>query len=489
MTGSTPETSSFPVGRATEADARRPTRGEWLGLCVLLVVAGLLRLGASRGGLWLDELWTLGPDVRGKINSAGDVFTSIHHENNHYLNTLVGWWLGPDCEAWKYRFPSVLAGLVTVACGWRIGRRRSPAAGWLSAIVLALSYPLVHYGSEARGYALAVAGAMAGVDLRERLWSRPRGITAFATGLVETLGLLAQPVLICHLAGLAVVNGWLAWRETTAQNRRAVWQLAALALPGLIFCGLYWIDLSRAFNPGGPVFPLMDVVTQTLSLVVGGPLDEPGVHLAGMLGGVWLVGVAWWARRGEQAAVGVAILGGVVIPFLVLMIEARYEVYPRYFLVAITAAQLLMSLALGTAWNHGGWKRVAVLMALVGWGGATAGHLLRLWSLGRGDAGEIVELLARESRQSPIRYTADHDFRMRMFLEEGFRRRGWDPPPPPVRPGESGGREPEWLLSHDFRISPAFPETLSLGRAKWRRRVVSPYAGLSGWSTAVYSRD
>ncbi len=477
-----------PAARATSSGNATTTRVEWFGLCLLLGLAGLLRWGASRGGLWLDELWTLGPDVLGKITQPGQVFTTIHHENNHYLNTLVGWGLGPDQAAWKYRFPSVLAGMLTVACGWSIGRRRSCEAAWLVAIVLAVSYPLVHYGSEARGYALAVAGAVAGVDLRERLWNRPGALTAFAAGMVETLGLLAQPVLICHLAGLAAFVGWLAWQRGSGQDRRALWQLAALALPGSIFAVLYWIDLSRSFNPGGPVFPLREVQLQILSLVVGGPLEGAGVLAAGVLGGLLLIGVVWWGLRKEPAAVWTALLGGVVVPALVLVIEARHEVYPRYFLVGITAAQVLVCLALATAWNSGGWKRAAVLAGVVVWGGATAAHLVRLWSWGRGDAGEIVELMVRESRQKPIRYATDHDFRLRMFLEEGFGRRGWEPPPPPVRPGDTGEREPEWLLTHDFRIAPVFPESLVLGRGTWRLQAVSRYSGLSGWSTAVYSR-
>jgi len=478
-----------PLSPATDSGGRSTTRTEWLGLCLLLGVAGLMRWGASGRGLWLDELWTLGPDVLGKITQPWQVFTTIHHENNHYINTLVGWGLGPGHAAWKFRFPSVLAGMLTVACGWSIGRRRSPGAAWLLAIVLAVSYPLVHYGSEARGYALAVAGALAGVDLRERLWTRPRALTAFAAGLVETLGLLAQPVLICHLAGLAAVVGWLAWQRTSGQDRRALWQLAVLALPGSIFAVLYWIDLSRAFNPGGPVFPLAEVQLQLLSLVVGGPLEGPGVLAAGVLGGLLLMVVAWWGLRKEPVAVWTALLGGVVVPSLVLVIEARHEVYPRYFLVAITAAQMLVSLAMVTAWNSGGWKRAAVLVGVVLWGGATAAHLVRLWSWGRGDASEIVELLVRESRQKPIRYATDHDFRLRMFVDEVFVRRGWEPPPPPVRPGATGEREPEWLLTHDFRIAPTFPESLVLGRVTWHLRGVSRYAGLSGWSTAVYSRD
>jgi hypothetical protein len=458
-------------------------------LCVLLGVAGLLRLGASRGELWLDELWTLGPDVLGKITRPWQIFSVIHHENNHYLNTLVGWALGPGRAAWEYRLPSVLAGLVTVGCGWSIGWRRSRGAAWLVAIVLAVSYPLVHYGSEARGYALAVAGAVAGVDLRERLWARPRAITAFATGLVETLGVLAQPVLVCHLAGLAAVSGWMAWQGIATRDRRALWQLAALALPGMVFALLYSIDLSRAFNPGGPVFPLREVQRQVVSLVMGGPLEGAGAPVAGVLGALLLAGVAWWGLRKEPAAVWVALLGGVVVPSLVLVIEARHEVYPRYFLVAITAGQVLTSLALATAWNRGGWRRAAVLVGLLWWGGATASHLQRLWSWGRGDAGAVAELLVRESRRTPIRYTTDHDFRLRMFLDEGFRSRGWEPPPPPVRPTDTGEREPEWLLRHDFQIAPAFPEALVLGRVKWRLREVSPYSGLSGWSTAVYIRE
>ena len=55
-------------------------------MCGLLVLSAGLRLLAARGDLWLDELWSL--SFARQMTSPLDVWTAIHHDNNHPLNTL-----------------------------------------------------------------------------------------------------------------------------------------------------------------------------------------------------------------------------------------------------------------------------------------------------------------------------------------------------------------------------------------------------------------
>ncbi|HEY1302347.1 MAG TPA: hypothetical protein VGF24_02280, partial [Vicinamibacterales bacterium] len=66
------------------AEQRRPRRT--ILFCGLLTAAIGLRVIAARGDLWLDELWSL--SFARQLDSPLQIWTSIHHDNNHPLNTL-----------------------------------------------------------------------------------------------------------------------------------------------------------------------------------------------------------------------------------------------------------------------------------------------------------------------------------------------------------------------------------------------------------------
>src|SRR5262249_29206558 len=119
--------------------------------CVVLG-AGLRALSCTND-FWLDEIWTYWDALR--LRSPVEVFTAIHHSNNHHLTTLLFYWLG-DQRAWAvYRLPSLAAGTAAIALGAALGARRGRLEAVLAAALLAASFPLVHFSSEARGYSLA----------------------------------------------------------------------------------------------------------------------------------------------------------------------------------------------------------------------------------------------------------------------------------------------------------------------------------------------
>jgi hypothetical protein len=164
-----------------EGDARAVFRGRMLALATAaVVVAGVaLRVAAARGPLWMDEIWSILLARYGR-SLAGVV--TLHHDNNHHLNTLWLLLVGPDRSPLLYRVPAVLAGAGMVLWATLRPLHRSGLDRLVTAALLSCSYLLVHYGSEARGYSLAMVfglGAYQAMDLwpsggRAGRWRSPR---------------------------------------------------------------------------------------------------------------------------------------------------------------------------------------------------------------------------------------------------------------------------------------------------------------------------
>jgi mannosyltransferase len=130
------------------------SRAEIAGLVAILALAAALRFaGLGAESLWLDE----GYSVRVASGSLTDVLAGAAgdvHPPLYYL-LLHGWMgLAGRSEA-AVRAPSALAGLLTVALAWALGRRIAGSmAGLLAALLVALSGFQLHYSQEARSYAL-----------------------------------------------------------------------------------------------------------------------------------------------------------------------------------------------------------------------------------------------------------------------------------------------------------------------------------------------
>ena len=140
------------------------TRG-FLSLLGIIALAGLaLRVLAARGDLWLDEVWTL--LLLERARTLADIFIGIHHDNNHVLNSIWMWLIGPDAAPLVMRLPAIAYGGLAIVCAAIVGRRFSDRAAIIAAALIAAGYFFVLYGSEARGYSgmiLAILVAYAAV--------------------------------------------------------------------------------------------------------------------------------------------------------------------------------------------------------------------------------------------------------------------------------------------------------------------------------------
>ncbi|MBZ5606250.1 MAG: hypothetical protein LAO79_28500 [Acidobacteriia bacterium] len=181
---------------------------------ILVVAASAIRFRAAQNDLWLDEIWSW--NLAHGVSSLGRIFTGIRHDNNHYLNTLYLYLLPNRGNWWGYRLISILGGIGSVVVAGFIGLRRSALNGVVLMYLVSLSYFLIVYSSEARGYGLMAFFALLAFLLMDRYLERPDISAAAGFSVSASLGILA------HLTFLPCYITLLAWHAYRAVRRRGL---------------------------------------------------------------------------------------------------------------------------------------------------------------------------------------------------------------------------------------------------------------------------
>jgi uncharacterized membrane protein len=307
-----------------------------------MLVAALLRLfRLGHNSLWIDEVFTwYSADIGTHLpwahvaeNVHGPLYTAILH----FWGALAG-----DSE-WALRFPSAVAGILTVpafawfASRW-LGRSAAIPAVWLTAG----SPYLVWYGQETRDYAMffpcVALGAVAMLSLRERLSGRALAGFVAASGV----GLLTNFSYVL----LAPIH--LYWWLGSHESRRRRWLLFGAVAIVLLLVLLPWLprlaavwdwrrlaatgaDRSTEALRGGPSFHVAGYPFTLHAFAVGYTLG-PSIREIRMAG-------PWWALRDHLGElIGVTLLFG-VLGFLALRAAAR-----RRVLMATAIALILPAL-------------------------------------------------------------------------------------------------------------------------------------------------
>lgn len=479
-----------PPGPSLSSDgaAESSHRRTWIAAALILIGAGAVRLLAGLDGLWLDEIWSL--RLASQVRGPWDILTRIGHENNHYLNTLWIWTIGPQSNWLLYRIPSMFAGVLATGIAGSIGLRRSTIAAVLAMLIAAASYLLIHYSSEARGYSCAVLFALASADLQERMFRGGGWGAAVGTIFAAIAGILSQPVFLAFYGALLMWSAgktWFAGRQRRRLSR--LWCLAHVP-PLLFFVWLYETDLWRVFNAGGPIYPLSEVVTQTLSLAIGGP-DAGTASIAGAACAalLFLAGLAILWQTDRDWCI-LSVLAVVVMPTVLIAVTGRREVYPRYFLIPVTFIQLTLALAVAAFDLRGRQGRIlsGILFACVLAGNSL--HAFRLMHVGRGGYFPLLADLVAETPGDEIVVGSDHPFRNGLvlwfysqYLPETKRlaHLNEDQWPP---------QGPDWFLLHLLDREAQPPSELKDPKGhRYRLEHFYPYAGLSGWGWGLYRNE
>lgn len=450
-----------------------------------ITVAGLvLRLLGARGDLWLDEIWSF--VLLEPITSVDQIFWHINHDNNHFLNSIYLYLVGPDVSPVLQRGLSIALGAATIVTAGVAAAARGRSTAVATALLFATSYPMVHYGSEARGYAGLVLFTVLSVTfLERRLDQRDSGI-AFA--VMVLLGFLSHLTMMETVAVLVVWTGWLVWRRTGSlgttnaevgliftSSFMAVLPLAACVLVGRLLFG---------FRVGGA----SPFSVQAFATGYGGMIR----YLFGLPSwiGDWVCIVAacglvcacaciWRDRRSSLYVIGV-----VGLPFLMAAAHLPNLEFPRYFLVSATFLLLWCGELFGRVLDSGGRYRLLAVTGLVAILIGNASSLLQFYQYGRGSYSMMV---ARVTQDGDNTYASNHDFHTGMVVDHFARQTGHRASL--VKDYRICSDHPAWLILEDTADT-QFPDIQPADCAvKYVRTYATANWGLSGLRWALYRRQ
>ena len=478
------QSASAPVGR-TVASGRRSIAAP----LVIIAFAAILRWPGMFTAFWLDEIWSL--ELANRLTSTAGVLTDLHHDNNHHLNTLWLYALGPRDQWWSYRIPSLFAGIATVALAWIIARRRGRLEALFASILFAGSYPLIHFSSEARGYALAISFALGTWLAAQRYVDDRRWRPAIVLWVCMAMGFLS------HLTFVHVYVATLVWmisrvvRSERDRRHACVDLLRGLGPPTLLLVALYLIDLRHIVIGGGPIEPLAETLVKTASLTVGGPSAGVGAVVAAVLavglcaGG--LVGEKGEGRTERPFLVTVVFLS----PAVLLIVVNPVLVYFRYFLISLAFALFACAYALADISRRGRPWQVVVAGGMVAYLLGNAIHVRQLNTDGRGGYLQGLQYIVDHSAEPRITVASDYDFRNNAIV--AF----YHPYLPPGKVIEylpNGSYPPEgpmWVILHRLGAIGEVEETITPGKPPaptYRLEKVLPSSELSGWAWLLYRR-
>lgn len=459
---------------------------------LVFLAATVLRILSCRGDLWLDEVWTL--DLVSRLSSWRDVF-ALQHDNNHPLNSLYLFLLGPGLAAWQYRLISLFSGVATLLCFWMFSRQLQFGERFIALILVSFSYLFILYSGEARGYSLAIACVAAIYLVCQTIeFGRAGLVQVFSAILLAFVGCAAHGSVLGFIVFLIPVILLRSFHKDYSLEQRR----ANLIISGSFFlvgC-FYWLKfyryLSAASGPRGPVF---DVAIETLSMASGGPVpsawnETSSLFALGFAGlTIFLLLIGFWRTYANSRIEFLTFLLLVfILPLIAVVIRGSEVLFPRYFLVSIFFANLLFAKALyfifkgPSASNSVASKLVAFsLIAII-----LLGHSAHIFDLVRFARGNSFQFLSElTAKQSELQVSGNHPFRDQMMVNY-FNRYVKAQGKSDLKYSLETSNQPSYcLIQNQDKFTPITEAIECLGRAA-KLIQVNYSADQSGWNWAAY---
>lgn len=474
-----------PIKQPTEQPPHAPqTSLVWIAVLAMIVIAGAgLRIAGARGDLWLDEIWSWNI-ANDDVASYAEIFTKAKIDNNHFLNTIILRAIGHDASMFAYRVPAILAGVGSIVFAGLIGWRQSNANAVIAALLVSVSYLMVHYSSEARGYAFLMFFCLVchyalirAIASQSYLWPAWYAVAA-------VFGLLSHLTFVCLLAGHAVWLVTAAARKELPPRRGLIVGAIQFILPTLCLLWLWKVNLSEIVKGGGDMTDLKQKIVEAFSLLVGAPIT--GWFLViGLLAGFLIVVVSVWKQIESDVGQCAAYFGVLTALGLSILVASEGFIYVRYFLVALPATYLLIAGYLTQLWEKDKSTRLvcAVLLVLF-----VVGNLYltsQLIEKGRGQYSAALEMMRNETEGDAIFFASDEPAFRNLMLLRFYDQRS----PSKKRLNPEDAQLPQWVIFHSQELD-FQPDRYINDPAgnRYRLHKVFPYSNLSGWNWAVYKR-
>jgi hypothetical protein len=457
-------------------------------LFIVAVAALALRIAAAGGDLVQDEVWSR--KIATGAESAWHIFV-IPSDNNHILNTLVLYALGPRAPLWAYRLPAVLAGAAALWFAYRLAHRWGSVAAFSVLLLLSFSHVLILFGTEARGYGYLACSTLAAWWALEQYFDRRRLRYAFAFGLASSLGLLSH---------LTFLFGYLAFGIYATMKlgpRRGHWQRLVIlnALPTLTCMLLLFTYILGIGIGGGNPTPLSETLLATLSLMAGGPeRGQMASVAAGITGGLIAASLASEFRI-DRARGAMFLTAIILAPGMVLGLTGHAFFYPRYFLVPMIFGYVAVGSLCARVFQGGRFARCTVSLLLVCYVVCNLAPVVKLIREGRGQYSRAVHWMAEHTAGPNVTVSSDHDFRNAWVIEFHAERDVQAYPKGGktldyIYMTESRKQGTEWFLRHSFSGEPAPADSFmdSFGN-QYELVQVFPAASVSGSTWWLFRRQ
>jgi hypothetical protein len=344
----------------------------WWPLAALTLLAGALRFSTlDLQSFWYDEAFTPVHVLHASLWSTLHAVVAAENTPPLWFVLIWGWSRLFGTGMVALRFPSALAGTLTVPVAWAIGRElagRVPNArrvAAVSAALVAVNPLFIWYSQEARAYALFVLLAALAMLCFLRAEREPtrRRLAAFA--LSGSLALLTH-----YFAAFLLIPMVLRLLRKPARRRLTLPAAGALALVGLAL-----VPLVLAQGGHGTQWIASWALTSRLAAIPqyyltgysGAPLGhaiELGVALV-ILAGIGL-GVARKLTPSERHAALLALAlaaGGVLTPLVLALVGADY-LAPRNVVAAMIPLTAMIAVIVAAQRTGRAGIALAALLAL-----------------------------------------------------------------------------------------------------------------------------
>ncbi|UCI05551.1 hypothetical protein [Mesorhizobium sp. B1-1-8] len=465
--------------------ARRSLTWPWLAVSLIAVAGLVLRFVGARGDLWLDEIWSFA--LLKPLGSIDQIFWRVNHDNNHFLNSVYLYLVGPDAPPLAQRGLSIALGVATIVAAAVAAAPRGRLAIIATSLLFAVSYPLVHYGSEARGYAgLVLFTVLSLVFLERSLDGRRYARTVLAIAML--FGMLSHLTMIFTGIVLVAWACWVVWLRTRKATGTfiEIWSIfrptlvAVLPLAACVIVGarLYGVTVGglSPFSPaafaagyGGMIRYLFGLPAWTN--------DWAGIGVC-----CALVCASAWIFRDRRASLYVIAIVG--LPVLMWLARLPNLEFPRYFIVSATFMLLWVGELIGRGLAAGGRNR---FLAAVGMAAIVLGSAVSLFSFYQSGRGSYAAMVEKMTRDGPATFSSNHDFRTPLVVDYFSERMGRQASFIPQ--GKMCAERPDWLILEGDMAEPlerfkgAFQCSLDYDRVD-----AASHWGLSGLSWSLYRR-
>jgi len=382
---------------------------------VIFLVAATLRFLGLFNDLWLDEIWSLALSTTAK--SPWDIFTKIHQDNNHYINTLFLYLLG-DWGNWPgYRFLSWICGVATVGLAGLIGFRQSLATGFLSLILTGFSYILILYSSEARGYAPAIFFALLTYYLLGSFIENNNRKTALVASICMVFGLASHLVSLIFYTAVTL---WILYSQlsTGIKPKEAIWSAAYFHTAPILFCVfIYFTDLRYLQFGGGSPGSIVHAFAESITWTLGVSEIENWAIPSYLLGAIALTYgiIVLWRESKAEALFYSGIIA--LIPLIFAALGDQGYVYVRYFILGIVFSLILLARLLARLYQSGHYGRLTTLLIVFLYIATNSFYTFQLIQNGRGNYSGALNFIAQNSLTDKVSIGGDHEFRIPATLQ------------------------------------------------------------------------